>query len=123
MLRLRRKRQETLARLKKISKESQEISPKNGIEGSRYRSNSIKFAISEKEVFQYGSNSIKFATLGKYFLYEEQENLTDSGNIQETKNNKTTIPNYHTLQELLTWTLAKMLCILQKRTTKLTTRQ
>ena len=59
MLRLRRKRQETLARLKKISKESQE-------------------------------NSLEFGQIGvsQKVVLSHRENLTDSRNIQETKNNK-----------------------------------
>ena len=60
MLKLRRKRQETLARLKKISKESHETSLDNE-EG---------LGISQKGV-----------------RYPKEENLTDSGNIQETRNN------------------------------------
>ena len=61
MLRLRRKRQETLARLKKISKESYENSLKERNQAG----------ISQKEVF-----------------YPKQEKIMDSENIQETRNNK-----------------------------------
>src|SRR3990170_7166595 len=61
MLRLRRKRQETLARLKKISKESCETS--HEVEGP--------VGVSQKMTLPLKS-----------------ENFTDSGNIQETKNTK-----------------------------------
>src|SRR5688572_20411557 len=66
MLRLCRKRQETLARLKKISKESH----KNSLEVHS------QAGISQKEV-----------------LYPKQEKITDSGNIQEIRNNKSKLPN------------------------------
>ena len=69
MLRLRRKCQETLVRLKKISKESNE----NSLEERS------QAGISQKEM-----------------LYPKQEKITDSRNIQETRN------NYSILQELLT---------------------
>ena len=59
MLRLRRKRQETLARLKKISKESHETS----------LDNEEDLEISQKGV-----------------RYPKEENLTDSENTQKTRN-------------------------------------
>src|SRR5688572_2586929 len=66
MLRLRRKRQETLVRLKKISKESHE--------------NSLK-ECSQAEISQKGVR------------YPKQEKITDSENIQETRNNNSKILN------------------------------
>src|SRR5688572_8282464 len=66
MLRLRRKRQETLARLKKISKESHE----NSLEERS------QAGISQKGVH-----------------YPKQEKITDSGNIQKTGNNNSKLLN------------------------------
>src|SRR5687767_10011617 len=66
MLRLRRKRQETLARLKKISKENHE----NSLEER-----------SQAEISQKG------------VLYPKQKKIMDSGNIQETRNNNSKLLN------------------------------
>ena len=71
MLRLRRKRQETLARLKKISKESHKTS----------FNNDDSLGVSQKGV-----------------LSPKEKNLTDSGNIQETRNNNSKL--LHTLRTI-----------------------
>ena len=83
MLRLRRKRQETLARLKKISKESHE----NSLEERS------QAGISQKGVLYPKQERSQTGISQKGVLYPKQEKIMDSGNIQETRNNNSKLLN------------------------------